>query len=67
MDWQTPFVWIAIGLAAVFVGWRAYRLVRPIKAGCGGGCGCAKGAVEKPSVLITPEQLILRSKTGQPQ
>jgi hypothetical protein len=65
MDWQPTLVWITIGLAAVYLAWRAYRIVRPGKPGCGGGCGCVKAVGEKPPVLIAPDKLVLRSKIGR--
>ena len=69
MDWQTTLAWIAVTCAAAYIAWRAYRMVRPGKAGCAGGCGCAKAqTTEKPghAVLIPSEQLVLRPKTAGP-
>jgi len=66
MDWQYLLTWVAIAAAAAFIGWRAWRLLRPTKDGCSGGCGCAKSPSEAktPSTLIAPEQLTLRQRPG---
>jgi hypothetical protein len=63
MDWQTATAWITIALAALYLGWRGWRSLRPTKGDCAGGCGCAnKKPADTQHAVIPPEQLVLRKK-----
>lgn len=56
MPIQNYLVFLCVGLAAAFVGWRTWRTWRPApSAGCGGGCGCKTGLPK----LAEPKRIAL--------
>ncbi len=41
---QTLLILLIVAVALSFVARRAWRTLRPAKAGCGDGCGCGTAA-----------------------
>ena len=63
MDTQMLFTWIAIGIAAAYLGLCVRQAWRGGKAA--GGCGCAKQSAakeEQQPPLIAPEQIRMRRR-----
>jgi hypothetical protein len=65
VDWQLILVITIVGAAAVYLARSTWRSWRASKSGCGGGCGCATKAADKPGLngkttLISSEQLTAR-------
>ena len=63
MDWQLLTAGIAVGLAGFYLVVRGWRTWRGSKAGCSGGCGCAKkGDGDAKPTVIAPEAVVLRKR-----
>ncbi len=67
MNWQLLLVLVIVVTATAYLGWRSWRTWTASKrAGCGGGCGCAKttpSATANGAGHFTPaEQLTLRRR-----
>jgi len=67
MGWQMTLTLALVGLAVVYLFWRANHAWRGMKCGCSGGCGCQKasGGGKSQRAIIAPEELVLRQR--QPQ
>jgi hypothetical protein len=71
MDWQLVVVLVIVAAAVLYLARASWRAWRGKKAGCGGGCSCAKTPATNTEAnghvtLIPVEQLSLRQRPAPP-